>query len=185
MMHEPRQQRGDIGPDDDLVVVGRVPLRHVAGVFGLVVERVDAGKADRVGADRRVGQLRHGVHDRRGVETPAEKGSERDVADQLHADRALEQLVDAFFLRRLRQLAAVVGLERPIPLHRHARRIREHVMRRRDLADRRQQRRRRRDVAVAEEIGGRLAVERSWNRGVREDRLDLRGEHQPRGPSGT
>ncbi len=177
---QPGQQRDDVGPDDDLVVVGAEQLRDTARVGQLVVERlrVAAAEADRVGLHRAVAVLRHERDDRARVDAARQERADRHVADHLHARRLLEaraglrdpvvrgtRRVDG---RRNPPVAALLDAAALGHEHRRGRELRdsaEHRLRRRHVAER--------------EIGGqRGRIERGGHAGHRQDRLRFAREQQ-------
>ena len=87
-----RQQRGDVGLHDDLVVVRAEALRDLPGIRQLVVKLRTRGavKADRVGLDGLRAVARHERHDGTRIDAAAQEGADRHVGHHLVLDGTLE-----------------------------------------------------------------------------------------------
>ena len=99
LVHVPqelRQQRDDVGLDQDLVVIGAEPRRDRLRVRQLVVEVVGvaAAEADRIGLHRAAAVLRHQADDGARVDPAGQERADRHVAHHLHPDRFLESRTD-------------------------------------------------------------------------------------------
>ena len=90
--HEPLEQLGRVGLDDELGVLGAEVAGHDPGVATLVEHRVL--EADRERADRAAAGAGHRAHHDGRVDAAGEEGAERHVGHEPARHRRLDVLTD-------------------------------------------------------------------------------------------
>ncbi len=167
-----------------LGVLGLVPLRHLRRPGGLVPLGWPL-EADGEGLDGLAGDLRHGAHDERAVDAARQERAQRHVRDETLLHRRKEELT--YPCRRGVERRGVahrlLGANGEVPVATHLVRSTKRVQFPRgglDLADAPVERAWRRHIPMREKLGDRSGVDGPVEPRVREDRLDLRAQHQPR-----
>ena len=172
---EPRQHVDEVpGADDELVVVGPVPLGREPRSAALVVERVVEADRERRHAGR-AGFVHQAEH-RGGVDAAGEQHADGNVAHQPPLDRLPEQRAQAPGIERLLCLR-----RRQAPVRTDARRLPVVVqkMAGRELLHAREERARGADVALEEELRNLRLVEHGPPARDEMHRTCIRAEREP------
>ena len=181
--HERRDHLLRVGPDDQLVVVGAVALRHHPGVGELVESLLVEPDRERLHGPRRE-PAHQGDHDAR-IDPPAQERPERDVGHHPEADGLGQDLLEGVGRVLLVEVELRQVVERPVradlPLADPGAVVVEldgQVVGRRELEDPPERRRGGGDVAVGQVVVDRRRVELPGDPGVLEQRLQLGGEDE-------
>src|SRR5687767_10366335 len=175
-MNEFGYQGRGIGLNQNLMMSGAKPVGDKSGIRELAVKGVLPRESNGIRIHRLGGASRHERHQRPGVESAAEKSTERHIADELPRDRLLQCLGQKVGAVILLQTWVLVILDVPIAVHGSLMRTGNQVLSGKKLAHMSKERRRRRNIAISQEILERVFVQCSWDGSVREKRLDLRRE---------